>query len=709
MDLPGLRVEVAEADTGTAKFDISLYLTPLRDGGYDGPRLIGEYSTDLFDAATIARLAGHLLTLLEAAVTSPEDRCRCCRCSAGERARLGDLARGPARGPADGYDPDATLVSLLAAQAARTPDAVAVAFEGATLTYAALDARAGALARALAAAGVGRGAVVAVALERSLALPVALLAALKAGAAYLPLDAGYPAGRLAAVLADAAPAAVIVPGGIPERGLSDGAPERGLAAALAGYGGAVVAVDAGGCVLSDAVSDAAPHKERGGTPPEVPLPEVGPGDAAYVIYTSGSTGRPKGVVVEHGAVCNRLAWHQEAFRLAPGEGVLQKTPATFDVSVWEVFWPLAYGGRLVLARPGAHGDPGYLAGVLAAEAVGVCHFVPSMLRAFLASVGPEALSACRSLRAVVCSGEALAPDVVAAFYAAVRAARLDGVRLHNLYGPTEAAVDVTHWPCPPSEEPPGVVPIGRPIANTRCYVVDGAGGPCPEGVWGELWLGGAQVARGYLGREELTAERFLADPFLADPHEPGGRVYRTGDVVRWGRGGALEYRGRADGQVKVRGFRIELGEVESALGAEAGVASCAVSAVGEGPERRLVAYVVPNSSVALDASALRSAIGRTLPDYMVPTALVMLDALPLTSSGKLDRNALPEPEPPRSTVPFASPASEAERAIAAVWQECLRLNRVGLDDNFFDLGGHSLLAVQVQGRLREALGQEVSP
>ena len=253
-----------------------------------------------------------------------------------------------------------------------------------------------------------------------------------------------------------------------------------------------------------------------------------------------------------------------------------------------------------------------------------------------------------------------------------------------------------------------MVPIGRPIANTRCYVVDGAGGPCPEGVWGELWLGGAQVARGYLGREELTAERFLADPFLADPHEPGGRVYRTGDVVRWGRGGALEYRGRADGQVKVRGFRIELGEVESALGAEAGVASCAVSAVGEGPERRLVAYVVPNSSVALDASALRSAIGRTLPDYMVPTALVMLDALPLTSSGKLDRNALPEPEPPRSTVPFASPASEAERAIAAVWQECLRLNRVGLDDNFFDLGGHSLLAVQVQGRLREALGQEVS-
>ena len=685
--LDGVVAAPADFFGGTAKLDLSLFA----EEGPEGPRLVGEYNTEIFDAETIDRLLGHYELLLRTALSDPEQVvARLPLLTPGEQSRLAALSRGPARGLADGYDPDATLVALLAAQAARTPDAVAASFEGASLTYSDLAARADALAHSLAVAGVGRSAVVAVALERSLALPVALLAVLKAGAAYLPLDAAYPAARLSVVLADAEPAAVIVSARSPA--------VRGLAEVLVEYDGAVVAVDAEGHPREGPL-------DRGGSP-ERALPEVGPGDAAYVIYTSGSTGRPKGVVVEHGAICNRLAWHQEAFALAPGEGVLQKTPVTFDVSVWEVFWPLAYGGRLVLARPEGHRDPAYLASVVASEEVAVCHFVPSMLRAFLASVGQAALRACTSLRAVICSGEALAPDVVASFYAA----GLAGVGLHNLYGPTEAAVDVTHWACPPTvessmAEPPSVVPIGRPISNVRCYVVDGAGGLCPQGVWGELWLGGVQVARGYLGREQLTADRFLTDPFSG---EPGGRVYRTGDVVRWGAGGALEYRGRSDHQVKVRGFRIELGEVEAALGVEAGVASCAVVARGEGPERRLVAYVVLDSNAALDTSALRVALSRTLPDYMVPTTIVFLDALPLTSSGKLDRNALPEPDAPHSTEPFVSPTSEAERAIAAVWQECLRLDRIGLDDSFFDLGGHSLLAVQVQGRLRQALGREVS-
>ncbi|MFE1313088.1 amino acid adenylation domain-containing protein [Streptomyces sp. NPDC058755] len=554
-----------------------------------------------------------------------------------------------------------TLPALFEAQVARTPDAVAVVFEGEELSYAELDARANRLAHLLAGRGVGPESVVAVALERGVDMVVALLAVVKAGGAYLPVDPGYPADRIAVVLEDAAPVVVLT-----ARAFIDVIP----AAAP------VVVLDA------PAVSE-----ELAGLPGTALGAVVRPAHPAYVIFTSGSTGRPKGVVVAHEGIVNRLAWMQQRFELSVGDRVVQKTPFGFDVSVWEFFWPLLEGAALVVARPGGHREPGYLASLIVEQGVTTAHFVPSMLEAFLSE--PAAAGCGEVLRRVVCSGEALPLHVQHRFF------ELFGdVELHNLYGPTEASVDVTAWRCD-REQTAGVVPIGAPVANTCVYVLDAALGPVPVGAAGELYLAGVQLARGYAGRAALTGERFVANPF-----ERGARMYRTGDIACWRADGVLEFLGRADEQVKVRGFRIEPGEVQAVVAAHPRVAQAAVIAREDVPgDTRLVAYVVPDGDgMEQLPESVREFAVRQLPEYMVPSAVVVLSELPLSVNGKLDRKALPAPA--YTTGTGRGPANAREEIVCAAFADVLGLESVGVDDNFFQLGGHSLMGISLVEQLR---------
>ncbi|MEV6868986.1 amino acid adenylation domain-containing protein, partial [Streptosporangium subroseum] len=420
---------------------------------------------------------------------------------------------------------------------------------------------------------------------------------------------------------------------------------------------------------------------------------------AYVIYTSGSTGRPKGVLAAHGGLVNRLAWMQEAYRLAPGERVLHKTSAMFDVSLWELVWPLITGATLVVAEPGRQGDLEYLSAVMTEQRINVVHFVPSLFHQF---VSYEGLGGMLDLRLVVCSGEALDGEDVARFYA-----RNDSAIVENLYGPTEASIDVSRWRC---ERPgrAGRPPIGGPIANTRLYVLDRHLRPVPAGIAGELFIGGAGLARGYGGRPELTAERFLPDPFVTG----GDRLYRTGDRARWRDDGMLEYLGRVDQQVKVHGFRIEPGEVEAALVAHPAVASAVVVAREDGGNHRLVAYLVA-ADVAAGAPStgeLRAFLAGNLPEHLIPAVFVELASFPLSANGKLDRAALPVPDTARPdlTQTFAAPQTEAEIVLSEVWAEVLGLERVGVEDNFFELGGDSIISIQVVARAR-LRGVHVTP
>ena len=610
-----------------------------------------------------------------------------------------------------------------AAQARRSPGAVALESGGEAVTYASLDASAEALAARLRALGVGPESLVGVCLERSPEMVAALLAVLKAGGAYLPLDPGYPAERLAYMLADARPAVLIA---------ADG--RRGAAA---GFAGAVVAPSppvplspaSGRKGEHDTPEDEDRSEPGGGSPPPptlapsdppqaregsttVPLsssspPLVGEGwreapgwgasvshdNLAYVIYTSGSTGTPKGVMVPHEALASHMAWMGRAFPLGPGDRVLQKTPFSFDASVWEVWAPLMAGATLVLAPPGAERDPARLAGIVARERVTVLQVVPTLLRALLEVGG---LERCASLRRLFCGGEALHADL------AERARAATGAEVVNLYGPTEVCIDAT------SHRFDGVsagttVPIGRAVDGVRAVVLDAKGEHVVGTATGELYLGGAQVARGYLGQPELTAERFVPDPFSP---EPGARLYRTGDRVRRLPSGDLEFLGRLDDQVKLRGFRVELGEVEAALARLPGVAAAAAAVREYGPgDVRLLGYVVPRAGTSLTGPELRRALAAAVPEHLVPSAVVVLDALPRTPNGKTDRAALPAP--PAAASEKAPPRTPTEAWLAEVWCEVLRLERVGADDHFFDLGGHSLLATQVASRIRVRLGVDV--
>ncbi|WP_405987096.1 amino acid adenylation domain-containing protein [Streptomyces sp. NBC_00872] len=642
------RLPVGES---TAKFDLTLGVSQLPDGSLSGAL---NYASALFDRETAERFTAHFARLLESATAEPA-------LPVDELEILPPAERGLLL---EGWNdtarpyPSGTLPALFEAQAARTPDATALRYEGTAVSYARLAAEAGRLAGELRERGVGPESVVGVCLPRGTGLMVALLAVMKAGGAYLPLDPEYPRERLGFMLDDSAATVVVT--------------DAGLAALVSGGDRQFVDIDA---------DRSGPSAPAGTGSWSGPAPE----HPAYVIYTSGSTGRPKGVVVEHRAIVNRLHWMQEAYGLTGADRVLQKTPYGFDVSVWEFFWPLTTGATLVLARPGGHRDPAYLAGVIAAEGVTTLHFVPSMLRAFLA--GP--LPPLPTLRRMICSGEALPADLVTAVHERI------GCELHNLYGPTEAAVDVTAARCAPGLP----VTIGRPIANTRTYIVDDGLRPVPVGVPGELLLGGVQLARGYLGRPALTAERFVPSPFAT---APGERLYRTGDLARYRTDGTIEYLGRLDHQVKIRGQRVELGEIEAVLTECAGVDSVAVTLHDE----RLVAHLTP---VTADVAAVREELRGKLPEHMCPAHWMLLDALPLTTSGKVDRKALPAPDDTRSLLAgeYTAPRDALERTLAEAFAAALGVDKVGVHDSFFQLGGDSLRAIRAVGRLREQ-GFEVS-
>ena len=662
LELPGLTAQAVAVEAGIAKFDLTLSAVETPDGGI---AVRAEFARDLFDSSSVDRLLSHLEVLLTGVVAGPGRRLsQLPLLSEAEREQI--LVEWNDTRPAV---EERCLHELIAGQAARTPDAVAVVFEGAQLSYGELDRRAGALARRLRALGGGPEVRVGLCAERSLDLVVGLLGILKSGSAYVPLDPGYPDARLSILVEDSGASVLLVQ-----------APLRERLWRLAGEPARLVELD-----------EAWPDWEAEGDPLDG---GVGPENAAYVIFTSGSTGRPKGAVNTHRAIVNRLLWMQRAYGLTPEDRVLQKTPFSFDVSVWELFWPLLTGARLVVARPGGHQDGGYLVRTIGDEGVTHVHFVPSMLRAFLEE---PALERCSGLRRVIASGEALPVDLARQFHG--RLGRPWGVELHNLYGPTEAAVDVTYHACRPGEER---VPIGRPVDGTSIHLLDTAGGLAPVGVAGELCIGGVQVARGYLGRPDLTAERFVPNPF----GEPGSRLYRTGDLARRLPDGEVEYLGRLDHQVKIRGFRIELGEIEAALEQHPSVREAVVLAREGVGGLRLVAWWVPEKGSAAAPADLRDHLRQRLPEHMVPSAWMDLDRLPLTPNGKIDRKALPDPVAGERSA-GQEPRTPAEEIVAGIWAQVLELERVGCEESFFDLGGHSLLATRVTARVREALGVDI--
>ncbi|MCW6004194.1 amino acid adenylation domain-containing protein [Micromonospora sp. CPCC 205371] len=653
-----LRVRPFVVDAVATRFDLELDLV-------DGDGLAGAFifNRDLFTGETVRRIAGTFVEFAREAARDP-DR---------PLSRLLTVTGPPAswNATAAEFPAGSTLHELIQDRIAAAPDAPAVTFEGTTLTYRELAARANQVAHRLREHGAGPGRLVAVCAHRSPDLVVALLGVLVSGAAYVPLDPDHPAERLAFMLTDADPVAVLTAGSARD--------------ALPPTDRPVLALD-----------DPAVWAGAAPTPPE---PLAGPGDPAYAIYTSGSTGQPKGAVNGHRGIVNRLHWMQRRYGLTAADTVLQKTPVGFDVSVWEFFWPLLTGARMVLARPDGHKDAAYLRDLIAAERVTTIHFVPSMLGMFLDEqvLAEDGIDRCASLRRVICSGEELPVDLALRTLAALPAAEL-----HNLYGPTEAAIDVTAYHCTVANLTGAArVPIGAPIDNMRVYVLDDRGEPLPVGVPGELHLAGVGLAHGYLNRPELTAEKFVTGA-------GGQRLYRTGDLARWLPDGTLDFLGRIDGQVKLRGLRIELGEIEVALRERPGVREAAVVVREDTPgDKRLAAYLV--TTAPIDVAALRLALKRRLPDYMVPSAFVELPQLPLSPSGKLDRRRLPAPKPGRGAgTTYAAPETATEVMVAGVWTEVLDVERVGLDDDFFDLGGHSLLAIQVVARLRRATGAELS-
>ncbi|MCE1018243.1 amino acid adenylation domain-containing protein, partial [Pseudomonas monteilii] len=568
------------------------------------------------------------------------------------------------------YPLEQCLQQLIEAQVAATPDAPALVFAEQALSYRELNRRANQLAHKLREQGVGPDVLVGIAAERSVDMVIGLLGILKAGGAYVPLDPEYPAERLAYMMQDSGIGLLLTQAHLLAQLPVPEGVQPLLLEPLPGY------------------SDADPvHHTR-------------PGNLAYVIYTSGSTGRPKGAGNSHRALVNRLCWMQQAYGLDAGDTVLQKTPFSFDVSVWEFFWPLLAGARLAVAQPGEHRDPERLVEVIRQYAVTTLHFVPSMLQAFMGSAEVER---CSSLKRVVCSGEALPAEL-----AQQTLARLPGAQLYNLYGPTEAAIDVTHWTCRPGSD--SGVPIGRPIDNLKTHIL-GAGlqSVAPRAA-GELYLGGIGLARGYHRRPALTAERFVPDPF-DNTAQGGGRLYRTGDLARYRADGVIDYKGRLDHQVKIRGLRIELGEIETRLLEQPSVREAVVLDIDGPGGKQLAAYLVMAGDVPSDPQQqhalrgeLREHLKLGLADYMVPTHLLFLERLPVTANGKLDRKALPKPDASVLQDSYVAPCSELERQVAAIWADVLKLERVGLNDGFFALGGHSLSATQVIVRVREATG-----
>ena len=643
---------------GTAKFDLQLQV--VKEAGTLALGL--EYASDLFYSSTAQGWLDRYVLLLERLLDCANEPLS--GVSLLEDSERDWLVNG-VNETAQDFGPFVSVLDRIMAQAQKSPAAIAVSSEQGDLGYADLVLQAKGIAQRLQRSGVQPGDHVAIYLERSPDLVVALLGAWMAGAVYVPLDPDYPLERLGFMLTDSQASIVLT-----HSGLVSGLP----------------ASDAKAIVVDDV------GRSRGARSALFEPVSLAGSDVAYILYTSGSTGQPKGVVIDHGGLHNRLCWAQAQFGLDSSDCVLQKTPYSFDVSVWEFFWPLMSGSRLHLARPGGHRDPDYLAQVIAEQGVTLLHFVPSMLQSFVGHVPASFLSKLSSIRHILCSGEALTEALVRRSYAVLP----DTVTLHNLYGPTEASIDVSYWRC--DRQAGGQIPIGYPVANTRLYVLDDHQGLVPAGLVGDLWISGVQLAQGYWNRPLLTADCFVSDPYST---EPGARMYRTGDRVRRLSSGALEYLGRGDSQIKLRGMRIELGEIDALVLTQSGVLEAASyvwrSEVGD--ERLLCAVVL---SAQADLVEIQLAVARYLPAHMVPSDWIELSSLPVSPSGKLDRNALPGPERDRASVQV-KPRDEEEALCCNVFASVLGLDAVGVDDNFFALGGHSLLAVQVVGQLRQAL------
>ena len=662
LELPGLTLTPLESDSDSAKFDLTLNMTETEEG------LVGslEYNTDLFEESSIQRMAGHLQTLLGGIVANPQQ----------PLSELSLLTKSEQHqllwewnNTEIEYAQQQSIHQLFEAQVERTPDAIAVVFKDQQLTYCELNTKANQLAHYLQKLGLEPEVLVGICVERSLLMVIGLLAILKAGGAYVPFDSSYPRERLVYMLEDSQPGMLLT--------------QQDLLENLPTYKAQVIFLDSDWELIA--------HEST-----QNPTSNITYDNLAYVIYTSGSTGKPKGVMNTHRGIHNRLMWMQDTYHLTATDTVLQKTPFSFDVSVWEFFWTLITGARLVIAQPEGHRDTKYLVNLILQQQITTLHFVPSMMQVFIEA---EGLEKCQSLVRVIVSGEALPAQLQQRFFN-----RLDA-QLHNLYGPTEAAVDVTFWQCKKDNlTNQNTVPIGRPIANIQIYLLDKYLNPVAVGVTGEVYIGGVGVGRGYLNRPDLTAEKFIPDPFS----KQAARLYKTGDLARYLPTGDIEYIGRTDHQVKIRGFRIELGEIEATLRQYPAMRQVLVTVHLETDSQRLVAYIVPHTEQTLVVTELRSFLESRLPNYMMPTAFVILDALPLTPNGKVDRKALPAPDTarPKLEAVYQPPQTEVEKTITDVWQEVLNVENVGIDDNFFELGGHSLLLVQVHSKLQIIFQQD---
>ena len=668
LDIDGVQAVTHTLATGPVN-DLELALFPDETGGLSLEILANKAR---YDEAELRRHMARLTALLAQFAADPA-----LRCGEAEMLSADELARLAAVNDTVVPLPATTLSALVADQARKTPDAPALADARWQFSYREMRQQVVALAQLLRQRGVKPGDSVAVALPRSVFLTLALHGIVEAGAAWLPLDTGYPDDRLRMMLEDARPSLLIAT----EDQLARFSDIPGLESLC--YQQPLAAGD------------------------DAPLAVSKPDHTAYIIFTSGSTGRPKGVMVGQTAIVNRLLWMQDRYPLSADDVVAQKTPCSFDVSVWEFWWPFIAGAQLVMAEPEAHRDPQAMQQFFARYGVTTTHFVPSMLAAFVASLDADSVAACRTLRRVFCSGEALPTELCREWE------RLTGAPLHNLYGPTEAAVDVSWYPACGSELAAvtgSSVPIGWPVWNTGLRILDAAMRPVPPGVAGDLYLTGIQLAQGYLGRPDLTASRFIADPFA-----PGERMYRTGDVARWLTNGAVEYLGRSDDQLKIRGQRIELGEIDRVMSAlpDVGQAvshACVFNqaAATGGDARQLVGYLVSDSGLPLDTAALKARLAEQLPPHMVPVVLMQLAELPLSANGKLDRKALPLPTlgGERSGRP---PEPVMETLVAAAFSQLLGCEVNDIDADFFALGGHSLLAMRLAAQLSRQLARQVTP
>lgn len=674
--LAGLEVTAVPPPGAGSKYDLTVELRRCADGSVE---ISVEWDTALYDWATVRRLVTHLRAVLAAVAADPS-----LRVDDVPMLRPEEVDRLRALAVAGSADlPEVPLHDLFLAQAARTPDAVAVRDDRVALTYADLDRRSAAIARGLLGCGVRPDVPVGVLLDRSADLVAAVLGILRAGGAYLPIDSESPLARVGTLLAAAGAPVCLLPGATDPTEVD--------------VPGARAAAAQVGCRTIDVAALLHAGQSRG------ELPRVRPDNLCAVYFTSGSTGAPKAVASTHRGWVSQMDNMQRCYGLKPGETVLLKTPLGFDDVAREIFWPLIRGGRIVVLPPGLHRDPRALVAAAAAHRVVWLQFVPGMLAVFLDEVGPEQVRALAHLRHVASDGDRLPPETVRSFHAGLGAA---GCRLHNHWGTTEVSIDSTHHVCRPADGAGGdAVALGRPMAHNEVYLLDAALRPVPPGAVGELCIGGAGLARGYLGDPGRTALAFVPHPW-----RPGERLYRTGDTGRLRPDGVLAYRGRRDHQVKVRGVRIELGEVEAAVRAHPEVTDAVVAVWEPVPgDRRLVAYAVMAGEEAADRGRLRDFLTDRLAPAAVPNAIVLLPALPRNPSGKVDRRALPEPAPDAlHDEPFVAPGTETEQALAEIWAAVLGVDRLGANDDFFAAGGHSLMVTRVVNRMRDAFGVDVS-